>query len=58
MHNTFNGWKQQGRVVISGERGRYRNEYGDYMFHISQTKERFPRIRIDSLGRAYIKQYI
>lgn len=37
MHNTFNGWKKRGRVVAAGERGRYENEYGDKMFHRSQT---------------------
>lgn len=35
---TFNGWKQRGRVVCQGERGSHRNEYGDMMFHKSQTK--------------------
>lgn len=40
MYNTFNGWKLRGRVVIAGERGAYRNEYGDYMYHISQTTVR------------------
>ncbi len=35
--NTFNGWKQLGRVVAAGERSSYRNEYGDKMFHKSQT---------------------
>jgi hypothetical protein len=37
MFNTFNGWKKRGRVVMQGERGRYENEYGDKMFHKSQT---------------------
>lgn len=37
MHNTFNGWKLRGRVVMQGERGLFRNEYGDMMFHRSQT---------------------
>ena len=37
MHNTFNGWKLRGRVVAAGERGAFRNEYGDKMFHRSQT---------------------
>lgn len=36
-YSTFNGWKQRGRVVVQGERGEYRNEYGDKMFHRSQT---------------------
>lgn len=38
MYNTFNGWKLKGRVVDAGQRGQYRNEYGDFMFHKSQTK--------------------
>lgn len=37
MHNTFNGWKRQGRVVMAGERGVFRNEYGDAMFSREQT---------------------
>lgn len=37
MNNTFNGWKLRGRVVMQGERGLFRNEYGDMMFHRSQT---------------------
>mgnify|MGYP006932321446 CR=1 FL=1 len=37
MYNTFNGWKRFGRAVRLGERGCFRNEYGDYMFHESQT---------------------
>ena len=37
MFNTFNGWKKRGRAVMSGERGGYENEYGDKMFHSSQT---------------------
>lgn len=37
MHNTFNGWKKRGRVVMAGQRGEYENEYGDKMFHKSQT---------------------
>ena len=36
-YNTFNGWKKRGRVVMQGERGQYENEYGDKMFHRSQT---------------------
>ena len=36
-HKTFNGWKREGRVVDVGQRGQYRNEYGDMMFHRSQT---------------------
>jgi hypothetical protein len=38
MYCTFNGWKQRGRVVDFGQRGQFRNEYGDMMFHESQTK--------------------
>jgi hypothetical protein len=34
---TFNGWKQRGRVVAAGERGLFRNEYGDMMFSREQT---------------------
>lgn len=37
MHNTFNGWKKRGRVVMAGQRGEYENEYGDKMFHERQT---------------------
>jgi len=37
MYGTFNGWKKQGRVVSAGERGTHYNEYGDKMFHRSQT---------------------
>lgn len=36
-YSTFNGWKRQGRVVASGERGSFYNEYGDKMFHRNQT---------------------
>lgn len=41
-YNTYNGWKLEGRQVEIGEVGQYRNEYGDYMFHKSQT---IPRTR-------------
>lgn len=37
MYNTYNGWKLRGRSVYAGERGAFRNEYGDMMFHKSQT---------------------
>lgn len=37
MYSTFNGWKLKGRRVMAGERGSHRNEYGDMMFHKSQT---------------------
>ena len=36
-YGTFNGWKKQGRVVMSGQRGVFRNEYGDKMFSRDQT---------------------
>lgn len=39
-YNTFNGWKMQGRVVEYGSRSNTRNEYGDKMFHVSQTVPR------------------
>lgn len=58
MYNTFNGWKRQGRVVIIGERGIYRNEYGDKMYHIGQTTHRgnsfyLPRIPQYTIVRNY-----
>lgn len=37
-YGTFNGWKKMGRVVKQGERRSHYNEYGDAMFHRSQTK--------------------
>lgn len=37
QYTTFNGWKRLGRVVDVGQRGMHRNEYGDMMFHRSQT---------------------
>lgn len=37
MYKTFNGWRLDGRVVAAGETGIARNEYGDYLFHKSQT---------------------
>jgi len=60
-YSTFNGWKLQGRVVKQGERGQYRNEYGDKMFHRSQTKpiggvERITVYR-DNYGR-FVKKTI
>lgn len=42
MYKTFNGWKRAGRVVERGGRGEFRNEYGDMMFHRSQTVPRGP----------------
>ena len=61
MHNTFNGWKLRGRVVMQGERGLFRNEYGDMMFHRSQTTpiggiERITVYR-DTRGR-FVKQTV
>ena len=58
-YSTFNGWKKQGRVVCQGERGTHYNEYGDKMFHRSQTKpiggvERITVYR-DQFGR-FVKQ--
>jgi hypothetical protein len=38
-YSTFNGWKLRGRVVKHGEKGMFRNEYGDMMFHRNQTKQ-------------------
>lgn len=59
MYNTFNGWKLKGRRVMAGERGSHRNEYGDYMFHKSQTclKDGIETITVfrDHKGR-FIKQ--
>lgn len=54
--NTFNGWKLRGRQVMQGEKGQFRNEYGDYMFARSQTKSMFDDVefvvvRRDRLGR-------
>lgn len=56
---TFNGWKLKGRVVMAGERGIGRNEYGDMMFTKQQTTliggvERITVIR-DTFGR-FVKQ--
>lgn len=36
-YNTFQGWKAQGRVVMMGERSKFRNEYNDPMFSRAQT---------------------
>lgn len=58
MYNTFNGWKLQGRRVALGERGSHRNEYGDYMFHKSQTVPLNKTIRYDSFGRPYVRSYL
>jgi hypothetical protein len=56
---TFNGWKLKGRVVMAGEKGIGRNEYGDMMFTKGQTTliggiERITVIR-DNFGR-FVKQ--
>lgn len=56
MYSTYNGWKLQGRQVCAGERGAFHNEYGDMMFHKSQTKFIHPayemiRVRRDRNGR-------
>lgn len=59
MHNTFNGWKLKGRRVMAGEKGQFRNEYGDMMFHKSQTclKDGIETITVyrDRTGR-FVKQ--
>lgn len=59
MYNTFNGWRLKGRQVMAGERGSHRNEYGDMMFHKSQTclRNGIETITVyrDSRGR-FIKQ--
>lgn len=40
-YNTYNGWKLRGRQVMEGERGIFRNEYGDWMFSRDQTVSEF-----------------
>lgn len=40
-YNTYNGWKLRGRQVMEGERGLFRNEYGDWMFSRDQTVSEF-----------------
>jgi hypothetical protein len=60
-YSTFNGWKLQGRVVMQGEKGQFRNEYGDKMFARNQTTpiggiERITVYR-DTRGR-FVKQII
>lgn len=61
MHSTFNGWKLKGRVVMQGERGQFRNKYGDMMFHRSQTTPigGIERITVyhDTRGR-FVKQTV
>ena len=42
MYKTFTGWKLAGRVVDRGQKGCYRNEYGDMMFHRNQTVRKGP----------------
>lgn len=49
MYQTFNGWKRNGRVVIQGTKGLFRNEYGDYMYHVSQTVPRGSNVFIPRL---------
>lgn len=61
MYKTFNGWRQAGRVVMQGQRGSFKNEYGDYMFHKDQTcpiggVERITVYR-DNRGR-FVKQVV
>lgn len=61
MYKTFNGWRLVGRVVMKGERGLRRNEYGDFLFHKNQTTliggiERITVYR-DQSGR-FIKQTV
>lgn len=62
MYKTFNGWKLAGRVVAAGQRGGFRNEYGDKMFHVSQTipKGRVEVIRVyrDPYGRFIRKETV
>ncbi len=61
MYKTFNGWKRSGRVVMAGERGSHYNEYGDKMFHRSQTTPigGVKRITVyrDTLGR-FVKRTV
>ena len=40
-YNTYNGWKLRGRQVMEGQRGLFRNEYGDWMFSRGQTVSKF-----------------
>lgn len=59
MRNTYNGWKLNGRQVQQGERGLYRNEYGDYIYDISQTKPRAYKKTViyrDRYGRVIQKE--
>jgi len=51
MYNTFNGWKLRGRVVRCGERGAFRNEYGDMMFHRTQTKKKGKPVEVVVVAR-------
>lgn len=52
MFNTFNGWKLRGRQVKAGEKGQFRNEYGDYMFSKSQTKALYDDVEIIVVNRS------
>lgn len=58
MYRTFNGWKREGRQVAFGESGKFRNEYGDFMFHFNQTVPSASKVRFDSVGRPYVRKYI
>lgn len=59
---TYNGWRAAGRVVMAGQRGIRRNEYGDFLFAFDQTCEKNPgkleRITVyrDSTGRFVRKE--
>lgn len=59
MYNTYNGWKLQGRSVDFGQKGQYRNEYGDMMFHKSQTVRTAIKkltVYLDRSGRVVSKE--
>lgn len=58
--NTYNGWKLRGRQVAGGEKGLFRNEYGDYMFSKAQTIPIYKDVEVivvkrDRYGR-FVKQ--
>lgn len=57
MYNTFNGWKLRGRVVEYGSVSHIRNEYGDKMFHVSQTVPRGSNLYYDRPRRAVVINY-
>lgn len=54
-YGTYNGWRRQGRTVMQGERAEGRNEWGDKIFHISQTTK-LPRrhVTYDRFGNKVI----